>query len=37
MKILGGNILCELIYTSGNEYYFRLWQAKDKEEDDAQT
>ncbi len=31
-KFLGGNIVCDLIYKSGNDYFFRLWQAKDKED-----
>lgn len=28
-KFLGGNVVCELIYKSGNEYYFRMNQAYD--------
>lgn len=36
-KFLGGNVLCDLIYKDGYKYYFRLQQARDKEEDDAQT
>lgn len=32
-KFLGGNVWCDLIYKGGHEYYFRLQQARDKEED----
>lgn len=30
-KFLGGNIICDLIYKSEHEYYFRLWQSRDTE------
>ena len=33
-KFLCGNILCELIYKSGHEYYFRLCQARDEKQED---
>lgn len=36
-RFLGGNVWCDLIYKSGHEYYFRLRQTRDKEEDDAHT
>lgn len=35
-KFLGGNIVCDLIYKSGHDYFFRLWQAKDKEDQHAE-
>jgi len=28
-KFLDGNIVCDLIYKDGNDFYFRLWQSKE--------